>query len=95
MAICGIRVRMDYWRGAGVAGDLDDSALNGAEFRCCPLPANFNDIGGNCTNKPLDNYPTDFTTIISTINTSQPIPTLSSLNDTSGKTFGAYFQIRI
>ena len=38
MAICGIAVRMDIERGAGAAGNDDDTALNGAKFRCCPLP---------------------------------------------------------
>ena len=36
MAICGIRVRMDKNRGGGLADD--DTALNGAEFKCCTLP---------------------------------------------------------
>ena len=36
MVICGIRVRMDKKRGGGIADD--DTALNGAEFKCCTLP---------------------------------------------------------
>ena len=35
MVLCGIRVRMDEEHGAGYIGGLDDTSLNGAEFKCC------------------------------------------------------------
>ena len=38
MAICGIRVRVDKYRGHGLLTGYDDTALNGAEFKCCSLP---------------------------------------------------------
>ena len=38
-AICGIRVRIEDRRGNGWnQGYNDDTALNGAEFKCCSLP---------------------------------------------------------
>ena len=78
MAICGIRVRMDYFRGTGVAGALDDTSLNGAEFRCCPIPVlASNDLLPKCSN--------DHVTVLSTIKTSQPSTTLTTLSYTYGK----------
>ena len=38
MAVCGIRVRVNEKQGATVLAAFDDTALNGAIFRCCPLP---------------------------------------------------------
>ena len=37
MAICGIRVRFEEYLGKGWVLGKDDTALNGAWFKCCPI----------------------------------------------------------
>ena len=75
-AICGVRVRIDAYRGAGVGGSYDDTSLNGAEFRCCPLPDLFNSTVKDCH--------TDHITGPSKIPTTQYVPTVSHINETYG-----------
>ena len=78
-AICGVRVRMDYYRGASAIASYDDTSLNGAEFRCCPLP--------DLVNSTLTDCSTDHTTDISTLETQRDVSTVDSISETYGIKF--------
>ena len=67
---------MDDYHGAGVSGSYDDTSLNGAEFRCCPLPDLFNSTLKDCH--------TNHNSVTSTIPTAQYFPTVSYINETFG-----------
>ena len=67
---------MDAFHGTGVSGSYDDTSLNGAEFRCCPIP----DLANNSVPKCSNNYVTAY----STLKTSQSSTTLTTLNLTYG-----------
>ena len=69
---------VDY-QGAGVSGSYDDTSLNGAEFRCCPLPDILNSTFKDCH--------TDNITVPSTIPTAQYFRTVSYINETIGMKF--------
>ena len=50
MAVCGIKVRMAKKGGTGGFGDRDDTSLNGAQFKCCPLPEHVPTMVAKCFN---------------------------------------------
>ena len=70
---------MDYYRGVSATGSYDDTSLNGAEFRCCPLP--------DIANSTLKDCSTDHTTDLSTLQTQQDVSTVDSINETYGIKF--------
>ena len=64
MAICGLRVRMDTSKDLQFLME-DDTALNGAKFKCCPLLKFQNALSKSCfTNKPSSDYTHSMSTVL-------------------------------